>query len=230
MASSAADPGPGDLDWPLPAGHFFSQAGERLNAGYSIFDDDTAQFWSEFQRLGGWSVLGYPASRRFTWHGTLAQTTQRAVLEWSPVTGQVTFANVLDVLHEQGLDEVLSTRKQIPPPIDVDEVGLPYETIAARRLQWLDERPAIRNKYCNAPGGADPLALWGLPTSTVINVGGPGEVYVIRTQRAAFQEWVGGAPWAARGEVTVVLAGDLAKEFKLVPADATLPEPAPGGS
>jgi hypothetical protein len=230
MAATIDDPGSGDLDWLLPAGHFFSQAGEAPQTGYSILDDDKAQFWSEFQRLGGWSVLGYPASRRFTWHATLAQITQRAVLEWSPVTGQVTFANVLDVLHEQGLDDVLSERKQIPPPADVDEVGLPYETIATRRLQWLDERPAIRSKYCNAPGGADPLALWGLPTSKVINVAEPGEVYVVRTQRAVFQEWVSGAPWAAPGEVTVVLAGDLAKEFKLVPADATLPEPAPDGA
>jgi hypothetical protein len=28
---------------------------------------------------------------------------------------------------------------------------------------------------------------------------------VLRTQRAAFQEWVDGAPWAAPGEVTIVL-------------------------
>jgi hypothetical protein len=54
-----------------------------------------------------------------------------------------------------------------------------------------------------------------------------GDVYVLRTQRAAFQEWVAGAEWAAPGEVTVVLAGDLAKQFKLLPPDAAIPEVAP---
>ena len=100
--------------------------------------------------------------------------------------------------------------------------------IAARRLAWLDSRPAIKDKYCNAPGGADPVQLWGLPTSGAVNVSDSGdEVYVLRTQRAAFQEWVGGADWAAPGQVTVVLAGDIAKEFNLLPTEATVPEPAP---
>jgi hypothetical protein len=69
--------------------------------------------------------------------------------------------------------------------------------------------------------------LWGLPTSMAINVGSPGTVYVVRTQRAAFQEWVDGAPWAAPDKVTVVLAGDLAKDFHLLPPGAILPEAAP---
>jgi Glycosyltransferase family 87/Domain of unknown function (DUF4214) len=218
---------PTDADWPVAAGRFFSQAGAAPNAGFAIFDDDEANFWSEFQRLGGWPVLGYPATRRFSWHNSLSQATQRAVLQWSPVVGQVEFANVLDLLHELGLDDALLQLKQIPEPTDVDELGLPYETIAERRLKWLDARPAIKEKYCAAPGGADPVALWGLPTSVPVNMGNPGTVYVVRTQRAAFQEWVDGAPWAASGEVTVVLAGDLAKEFQLLPPDALQPEPAP---
>jgi hypothetical protein len=109
----------------------------------------------------------------------------------------------------------------------VVEAGLPFETIAARRLEWLDARPAIKKKYCETPGGADPLVLWGLPTSTAVNVSSLGTVYVVRTQRAAFQEWVDGAPWAATGEVTVVLAGDLAKDLALLPPESVVPEPAP---
>jgi hypothetical protein len=217
-----------EADWAITSGHFFSQAGGLPSAGFAVYDDTQANFWSEFQRLGGWPVLGFPATRRFSWHSSVSQATQRAILQWSPVTGQVEFANLLDLLHEDGLDDALLRLKQIPPPADINEAGLPYETIAARRLQWLDERPAIKRKYCDAPGGADPVLLWGLPTSTAVNVGTPGEVYVVRTQRAAFQEWVGGAPWAAPGEVTVVLAGDLAKEFNLIPADAMLPEAEPG--
>jgi len=190
-----------DGDWSVPSGWFFTQAGEQPDHGYSIADDDGAEMWSEFNRLGGWRVLGYPASRRFLWHGMLSQATQREVLQWSPVTGQVAFADVLDLMHDQGRDDDLRRLKQIPPPLDVDEAGLPYETIATRRLAWLDSRPAIKASYCNAPRGVDPLELWGLPMSQAVNMSDSG------------------------GEVTVVLAGDLAKEFKLLPTEAVIPEP-----
>jgi hypothetical protein len=189
-----------DLDWSIPSGWFFSEAGESAAHGYTIADDDHALMWSEFNRLGGWRSLGFPASRRFIWHGELSQATQRAVLQWSPITGQVEFADVLDLLHDDGFDADLKVTYEIPPPVDVDEAGLPYETIAARRLAWLDERPAIKTGYCRAPGGADPVRLWGLPTSHAVNVSATGEVYVLRTQRAVFQEWVDGADWAARAK------------------------------
>jgi hypothetical protein len=61
-----------ELDWSLPGGWFFSQAGETHSHGYSIVDDSTAQMWSEFTRLGGWRVLGFPASQRFVWHWLLS--------------------------------------------------------------------------------------------------------------------------------------------------------------
>jgi hypothetical protein len=218
----------GTLDWAVPRGWFFSEAGLTPDHGYTVADDNVAQMWSEFTRLGGWPVLGFPTSRRFMWHGLLSQATQRAVLQWSPITGQVDFANVLDLVHDAGRDDELARMNQIPPPLDVDEAGLPYETIAANRLSWLDARPAIRASYCNAPGGADPLQLWGLPTSQAVNMSDSGgEVYVLRTQRAAFQEWVDGAPFAAPGDVTVVLAGDVAKDFDLLPPEAIVPEAAP---
>jgi hypothetical protein len=218
----------GTLDWQIPSGWFFTETGLTPAHGYSMVDDGAARMWSEFSRLGGWQVLGFPASQRFMWHGMLSQATQRAVLQWSPITGQVEFANVLDLMHDEGRDADLLASKQIPPPLDVNEAGLPYETIAANRLAWLDSRPAIRDSYCNAPGGGDPIQLWGLPTSQAVNMGQPGgEVYVLRTERAAFQEWVDGAPFAAPGEVTVALAGDLAKEFSLLPPEALAPQPAP---
>jgi hypothetical protein len=217
----------GEVDWPIAQGHYYGQTSNAPRVGFNIINDDSADFWTEFQRLGGSPALGYPASRRFMWHGQLTQVTQRAVLQWSPVAGQVEIANVLDLLHEQGFDDLLLRFDQIPPPAEPDEVGLPFETIAERRLHWLDERPAIKKKYCETPGRADPLLLWGLPTSQASNVSATGTVYVVRTQRAAFQEWVDGAPWAAPGEVTVVLAGDLAKEFGLVPTESIVPEPAP---
>lgn len=218
----------GDRDFPILGGWFFTEAAPSPEFGYRIVDDDSARMWSEFNRLGGWQVLGFPASQRFVWHGQLSQVTQRAILQWSPLTGQAQFANVLDLMHDAGRDADLLASNQIPPPLDMDEAGLPFETIAANRLEWLEERPAIKAAYCDAPGGGDPVQLWGLPTSKEVNMSqSGGEVYVLRTQRAAFQEWVDGADFAPPGAVTIVLAGDLAKELDLLPASALVSEPAP---
>jgi hypothetical protein len=161
------------------------------------------------------------------WHGRLTQATQRTNLQWNPRTGSVELASLFDLLHDEGLDDELLRREQIPLPAELAELNLPYETIAARRLAWLDARPAIKSSYCNAPGGADPVFLWGLPTSAAVDVSGNGSVFVLRAERAAFQEWVNGAPWAAPGAVTIVLAGDVSKEFNLLPAAALEPEPRP---
>jgi hypothetical protein len=103
----------------------------------------------------------------------------------------------------------------------------PARTYRRHRLAWLDERPAIKSSYCNAPGGADPVFLWGLPTSPAVDVSGNGGVFVLRAERAAFQDWVHGALWAAPGAVTVVLAGDVSKDVNLLPAAALEPEPLP---
>ena len=57
--------------------------------------------------------------------------------------------------------------------------------------------------------------LYGLPNSSVQDF---GPFYAVLLQRAAFQEWKIDAPGIARvGEVTVVNAGDVAKEFGLIP-------------
>src|SRR5262249_6177728 len=69
-------------DRPVGDGWFFSEASQQRGMGYTIVDDDQAQMYSEFTRLGGWQVLGFPASQRFTWHGALTQVTQRAILQW----------------------------------------------------------------------------------------------------------------------------------------------------
>ena len=96
------------LDWPVADGWFFRKPVGYAACGYSIVDDENAQMCSEFTRLGGWQVLGYPTSQRFMWHGSLSQATQRAVLQWSPITGQVEFANVLDLLHDAGSDDAVA--------------------------------------------------------------------------------------------------------------------------
>lgn len=240
-ASDAAAPQPteapaadaaGGADWRLSGGWFYSQGSGSPTTGYSIVDDAQASFWSQYLALGGWRVLGFPISRRFMLDGKLSQATQRALLQWSPVTGRVELANVLDLLHERQRDEILADQEQIPRITAVDQVNRDYATIIAMRLAWLEARPAIKQRYCDTPGGADPITLWGLPTSTAVDVSGTGAVYVMRTQRAAFQEWVDGlsvegVTVAAPGQVTVVLAGILATKYGLIPCTALSPETAP---
>jgi hypothetical protein len=219
----------------VPGGWFYTQGAGPAGGGFAIVDDDQARFWSQFQELGGWRTLGFPVTRRFLLDGKPSQATQRALLQWSPATGRVELASVLDLLHERQRDGALQRQHQIPPPTAVDQVNRSYATVVAQRLAWLETRPAIKRRFCQAPGGADPIGLWGLPTSEATDVGN-GSVYVLRTQRAAFQEWidglvVNGVEIAPPGGVTVVLAGDLAKDFGLVPCTGLTPEPsdrAPG--
>ena len=88
------------------------------------------------------------------------------------------------------------------------------------RLALLDANQAIIERYYAAP---EPLLQYGLPTSRVEDY---GNVLVIRTQRAVFQQWKEDVPWAKAGEVTIANGGDIAKELGLFPEDAMIPQPA----
>src|SRR5437870_5513776 len=55
-------------DYPVANGHFYTQANGKAGeggTGFAISDADDVPFWSEYQRMGGPDVLGYPISRRF---------------------------------------------------------------------------------------------------------------------------------------------------------------------
>jgi hypothetical protein len=53
-----------------------------------------------------------------------------------------------------------------------------------------------------------------------------GNHFAVRTQRTVLQLWKEDVPWAARGSVTVALAGDIVKESGLLPDPWAL-EPRP---
>ena len=63
-----------------------------------------------------------------------------------------------------------------------------------------------------------------LPTSRVEDF---GNVLVIRTQRAVFQQWKEDVPWANAGEVTIANGGDITKELGLFPSEALIPQSPP---
>ena len=215
------------LDWSVGDGHFFTQANGRplgqSQLGFAVTDQDGVRFWSEFQRLGGVNALGYPISRRFTWEGFLCQAFQRSVLQWRPEVGQAYLVNVFDRLSLAGKDDWLLVERSTPRPWQwYQDTGLPWDEVLARHLALLDANPAIKEKYLSAVG--DPVQMNGLPMAPVADM---GNAYVLRAQRAVFQQWKVDTPWANAGEVTVALGGDLAKEAGLLPTAALEPESSP---
>ncbi|HYN88242.1 MAG TPA: glycosyl hydrolase family 18 protein, partial [Ardenticatenaceae bacterium] len=209
-------------DWDIPNGHFFTQTGGGSGRGYAVSDDGGVRFWSEFRRLGGVAAVGYPASQRFEWDGFTVQVFQRVVFQWRPEVGRVYFVNVFDRLDQLGANDWLLHRRQTPYPRQWDEAGLSWEQIVRRRLTILDAYPAIRAAYNGVVG--DPIQANGLPTSDVVDM---GNHYALRAQRVVFQLWKEDVPWARRGQVTVALGGDIAKEVGILPNPAALEPVAP---
>ncbi len=220
---ASADPLP---DYDTETGHFYTQTnGKPLgqgSEGFQITDDDGIPFWREYQRFGGVPVLGYPISRRFQCDGLVCQATQRAVLQWDPAGQRVQFANVFDQMSSLGKDRWLREVRLVPRPLDTAaEKDMTPKQIATRRLALLDANRAIRAAYFAVP---EPLAMFGLPSSEVTDV---GQAVAIRTQRGVIYQWKAGVPWATSDEVTVGNAGSIFVEAGLLPAAAVVPESPP---
>ncbi len=212
------------FDYDIPNGHFYLQAnglGGAGTSGYAVIDDAAAPFWSEFKRLGGVPAIGYPISRRFWWDGFLVQAFQRVVFQWRPEVGQVYFVNVFDRLSAAGKDDWLDSVRSTPHPFDNSaDQGLAWDDIVKLHQSLLEKRPAIKKIYFS---DTDPIQHFGLP----MGAQDYDNVFVIRTQRAVFQQWKTDVPWARSGEVTIANGGDLAKELGMYPMQAITPEPGP---
>ncbi|GEM_PF-6899357 len=221
----SAEPAPPAGDYDIPNGHFYTQAngqGGAGGAGYAVVDDDQATFWSEFQRLGGVSALGYPISQRYALaDGLTYQAFQKAILQWDPGARTARPANIFDQLSAAGRDSWLATLKQTPPSRDWSaDQGQPFERVVANHLALLDANPAIKAIYL-----ADPAYLdhFGLP----MGVADYGNVAVVRCQRAVFQQWRVATQFATTGQVLIANGGDNAKDAGLIPAAAAAPLPPP---
>ncbi|MBI3979543.1 MAG: hypothetical protein HY331_15275 [Chloroflexi bacterium] len=213
-------------DYAVTNGWFYSQANGQGGAGgtgFAVTDDDGILFWTTYKRLGGPQAVGYPVSRRFVWDGFVVQTMQKAIFQWRPEVGQVYFVNVFDRMHDLGKDSWLEVVRATPAPFDTaPDAGLNWEQVKARHWAMLDQNAAIKAAYNSA---ADPLLLYGLPMSTKDY----GNVFVVRAQRAVFQQWKEDVPWAKKGQVTIANGGDIAKEAGLLHPAAIVPQ-APGGA
>jgi hypothetical protein len=165
-------------DWPIPGGHFFTQANGAGDpqTGYAVVDDAAAPFWTAFRRLGSVDTLGYPVSRRFVWDGFLVQAFRKVMFQWRPEIGKVYFVNVFDQLSQAGQDAWLDSVRQTPPPFDTaPDSTLAWPDVVARHQALLTQNPAIRARYF---GDSDALQHFGLPISTKDY----GNVFVVRTQ------------------------------------------------
>jgi len=214
---------PGVLDYPIANGHFFTQTGGDLadrGYGFAVTNEEGVHFWDTWQRFG--LNVGYPVSQRFLWKGFLTQVFQKAVFQWQPEAGQVYLINTFDELHDAGYDPWLLAFRSTPPQLDPSfDAGKTSEEIVRDRLALLEDNAFIKASYFFAP---DPLAVYGLPTSEVTDM---GSHWAIRLQRAVIQQWKVGVPWAIVREVTVANGGDIAKELGLFPAVALVPQPPP---
>ncbi|HEX2987766.1 MAG TPA: hypothetical protein VHS06_06295 [Chloroflexota bacterium] len=229
-SASAEMLSPGDLDYDIPNGHFFTQTNGRPlgtdSTGYAVTNDDGVPFWDAFQRYGGKDVLGYPVTKRFMYDGFVTQAMQKVVFQWRPDVKQVWFLNTFDALQDKGKNDWLLVYRQTPKPFDTSpDNGLSWDQVVARHLALLDQNQPIKDRYFSDPQYID---HFGLPVSTA----DMGNSFVIRAQRATFQYWKEDVPWAKAGDVSVANGGDLAKEAGLWPADAltlSTPDGRPAG-
>jgi hypothetical protein len=213
-------------DWDLPNGHFFTQtngaAALTSARGFAVTNEGGVPFWSEFQRLGGVAMIGYPLSARFRWNGLESQVFQRAIFQWNPTSRVVQSVNIMDELHNQGKDQWLfegyATPKPLPPDFDR---GATFAEVARGRMAILQTDPAMLAFYNAAP---DPTMLYGLPASLITDM---GSNYALRLQRGVLQRWKGDQPWARAGQVTAANSGQLAVQAGLIPAEALQPQEQP---
>lgn len=213
-------------DYAIEGGWFFTQGGgdtARVDDGFSVLDDEDANFWAAFQENGGVAAVGYPVSARFRWDGFVTQVMQKAVFQWRPESSSVAFVNVFDDLSRHGFDAKLAEQLVPEPDSFTDEEGLDFGQIIAKRTALLDAEPAFRRTY---DAVSDPLKTYGLPQSRVREYDG---LRAIRLQRAVLQIWTRDFPWADAGTVTIANGGDLAKKLGLFnrAASAFVPIPPP---
>lgn len=224
-AQTPPTPAP-ELDWAVPNGHYFTQAGAGAG-GYAITDDEGMKLWTAFQQLGSTPTLGFPASRRFLLNGFTYQATQAALLQWRADQGGAVLGNTFELLQEAGKDDWLEHVKGIPRPI-ANDGSTSYDDAVRVRMAWLSD-PALRQRYLVNPNPAsrqpwterESIQLYGLPMSRPERF---GPFISQRFQRIAFQLWiesVAGMP--APGTVTAVLGGDLLKEAGIIYGTAVMP-------
>jgi hypothetical protein len=161
-------PAVGPVDFDLTNGHFYQQGngfGGGGALGYAVTDDDAAPMWSEFQRLGGVGVLGYPITSRFLYRGLPTQVFQKLVLQWQPQFSSAVPLTLFDELSPRGSDGWPSDTQQIPPPQDAsaDIPWAPAGTVVLGNAGDISKTAGLWQDDATAPA-APPPAVTSEPT------------------------------------------------------------------
>lgn len=218
-----ATPATPAADWAIPNGWFFTQVQGQPSGpdarGYAVSDANGIRFWSEYQRLGASTYVGYPVSRRFETEGGTAQVFQRALMRYDAANDRVFVSRLLDRLSREGRDGELRDQFGIPPletpaPADAGVDAL------EDRLNGLADYPAFTAYLAGAP---DAFSQFGVPTSAVHE---SVDYFVVRFQNGALQQWKHDVPWAHAGEVTAANVGEIAAALGVFPTEALQPMPA----
>ncbi|HEX2171248.1 MAG TPA: hypothetical protein VHL09_02235, partial [Dehalococcoidia bacterium] len=214
-----------ELDYDIIGGHFFTQANGQGGAGgtgFAVTNEGGIRFWDEFRRLGGVEVIGYPISTRFIWNGFTVQAFQKIVLQWRPEVGEAYFVNVVDEMHNRGLDEALAVSRSTPAIADwAADAGLSWDQVVEHHRAVLVADPALQAKYFSVD---DPTLRFGLPMAPIADY---GSVAVLRAQRVILQHWKVQTPWANPGDVVIANGADVAKELGVFDPQVLTPQPAP---
>jgi hypothetical protein len=222
IARAQSTPADYDLSEPFGA-HFFTETnGGNGNTGFAVSDADGIPFWTYFQQVGGVQTVGYPVSSRFLFQGFVVQAFQKVVFQWQPATQSVAYLNIIDLMHNAGLDPWLQAYKEVPPMANwSSDTGLPFSQVIQNHLALLNANQAIKQAYFSDPNW---LQDNGLPMAPIQDMGG---VLVLRCQRKIFQQWLTTVPWAQAGQVVVANGGDLAKTAGFFPHSVITPQPDP---
>lgn len=209
-----------ETNFPIKGGRFYTETneGKGLEYGYGV----RGEMWRIYQEIGREYAWGPPVSREFIdGNGRITQVFQRGAVQLTITNGRaqaVEFMNIFDELSKRGHDDWLESHRSIPLSRDwSQDQDQPSERVISNHLAILDADSAIKRKYLEDPQWMEKN---GLPMA----VKEYGNVIVVRGQRAVFQRWKEDVPWAKKGQVTLALGGDIAKERGLLPAFATLLE------
>lgn len=150
-----------DGDYPIPNGHFFTQAAPGQNAnGYRVANEAGIPFLDAFNGQGGVGTLGYPLTRRFVWNGTIVQVFQKGVLRWLPDESRVELRTPAEV----GMPPADSKRTELPLAFSGDAARYPWsgwwwpanDLVGGPRLFDFDGPLARFDRYVETLGRPDP--------------------------------------------------------------------------
>jgi hypothetical protein len=216
-------PPAGQMDYALSNGWFYKQAngqGGNGDKGFAVVDGGNdgggspVQMWAAYKAFGGPERIGYPISRRYKdqVNDTYTyQAFQKAIIQWDSVTHKPRLVNLMDALHDAGLDPKLEQKGYAP--WEPDASGGDYTKARQIRLSWLEVEgyEDLKDAYLNTPFFEDFLGLPGAKPRTY------GTIRVLRLQRAVFASY-------NNGPVVAASAGDDAKSLGYLNGDCLLPQ------